>query len=163
MPAPLLLAARRRSTSTLPNQTTKTPKVKKCADAGADIVRITVQGKREAEACLRIREQLFKDGYDTPLVADIHFQPAVAMMVAEAFEKVRAFLFVVLCCCVLFCLVLLSVARCALVERGFAAAAAALLWWRRRRGHGGRNCCCCRLGSLGWGRMSLTGKNSSVG
>ena len=24
-----------------------------------------------------------------PLVADIHFQPAVAMMVAEAFEKVR--------------------------------------------------------------------------
>jgi hypothetical protein len=27
--------------------------------------------------------------YDTPLVADIHFQPAVAMMVAEAFEKVR--------------------------------------------------------------------------
>lgn len=35
--------------------------VKKCADAGADIVRITVQGKREAEACMRIREQLFKD------------------------------------------------------------------------------------------------------
>lgn len=27
--------------------------------------------------------------YDVPLVADIHFQPAVAMMVAEAFEKVR--------------------------------------------------------------------------
>jgi hypothetical protein len=26
--------------------------------------------------------------YDVPLVADIHFQPAVAMMVAEAFEKV---------------------------------------------------------------------------
>ncbi len=24
-----------------------------------------------------------------PLVADIHFQPTVAMMVAEAFEKVR--------------------------------------------------------------------------
>lgn len=35
--------------------------VKKCADAGADIVRITVQGKKEAEACMRIREQLFKD------------------------------------------------------------------------------------------------------
>ena len=27
--------------------------------------------------------------YDVPLVADIHFQPAVAMMVAEAFEKIR--------------------------------------------------------------------------
>ncbi|GIL84782.1 hypothetical protein Vretimale_14432 [Volvox reticuliferus] len=63
--------------------------VKKCADAGADIVRITVQGKREAEACMRIREQLFKDRYDVPLVADIHFQPTVAMMVADAFEKIR--------------------------------------------------------------------------
>ena len=27
--------------------------------------------------------------YDTPLVADIHFQPQVAMIVAEAFEKIR--------------------------------------------------------------------------
>jgi (E)-4-hydroxy-3-methylbut-2-enyl-diphosphate synthase len=36
--------------------------VKKCADAGADIVRITVQGRKEAEACMKIREQLFKDG-----------------------------------------------------------------------------------------------------
>ena len=27
--------------------------------------------------------------YDVPLVADIHFQPTVAMMVAEAFEKIR--------------------------------------------------------------------------
>lgn len=35
--------------------------VKKCADAGADIVRITVQGKKEAEACMRIRERLFQD------------------------------------------------------------------------------------------------------
>lgn len=63
--------------------------VKRCADAGADIVRITVQGKKEAEACMQIREQLFKDRYDVPLVADIHFQPAVAMMVADAFEKIR--------------------------------------------------------------------------
>jgi 4-hydroxy-3-methylbut-2-en-1-yl diphosphate synthase IspG/GcpE len=63
--------------------------VKRCADAGADIVRITVQGKKEAEACMRIREQLFKDNYDTPLVADIHFQPGVALMVADAFEKIR--------------------------------------------------------------------------
>ena len=35
--------------------------VKKCADAGADIVRITVQGRQEAAACMKIREQLFKD------------------------------------------------------------------------------------------------------
>lgn len=38
------------------------PQVKKCADAGADIVRITVQGKREAEACAKIRQRLFEDG-----------------------------------------------------------------------------------------------------
>jgi (E)-4-hydroxy-3-methylbut-2-enyl-diphosphate synthase len=63
--------------------------VKRCADAGADIVRITVQGKKEAEACMKIREQLFKERYNTPLVADIHFQPAIAMMVADAFEKIR--------------------------------------------------------------------------
>jgi (E)-4-hydroxy-3-methylbut-2-enyl-diphosphate synthase len=63
--------------------------VKRCADAGAAMVRITVQGKKEAEACMRIRERLFKDRYDTPLIADIHFQPAIAMAVAEAFEKIR--------------------------------------------------------------------------
>ncbi|CAK0779583.1 hypothetical protein CVIRNUC_004810 [Coccomyxa viridis] len=63
--------------------------VKRCVDAGAEIVRITVQGKREAAACMDIREALFKDNYDVPLVADIHFQPTVAMMVAEAFEKIR--------------------------------------------------------------------------
>ena len=27
--------------------------------------------------------------YNTPLVADIHFQPKVAMLVADAFEKIR--------------------------------------------------------------------------
>eukprot|EP00210_Caulerpa_lentillifera_P008348 g7962.t1 len=63
--------------------------VKKCVDAGADLVRLTVQGLKEAESCFKIREQLFKDRYDVPLVADIHFSPKVAMKVAEAFEKIR--------------------------------------------------------------------------
>merc|ERR1719160_2268295 len=63
--------------------------VMKCADMGADLVRITVQGNKEANACYDIREKLFKLGYDTPLVADIHFQPKVALRVAEAFEKIR--------------------------------------------------------------------------
>eukprot|EP01024_Parvocaulis_polyphysoides_P012080 TRINITY_DN14310_c0_g1_i11.p1 TRINITY_DN14310_c0_g1~~TRINITY_DN14310_c0_g1_i11.p1 ORF type:complete len:744 (-),score=153.62 TRINITY_DN14310_c0_g1_i11:169-2118(-) len=63
--------------------------VKRCADAGADLVRITVQGKKEAAACAKIREALFKDNYYTPLVADIHFQPGIAMLVADAFEKIR--------------------------------------------------------------------------
>eukprot|EP00894_Picocystis_sp_ML_P000606 jgi/Pico_ML_1/51123/g2207.t2 len=63
--------------------------VMRCADAGADLVRITVQGKKEADACMEIREKLFKYGYDVPLVADIHFAPSIALRVADAFEKIR--------------------------------------------------------------------------
>merc|ERR1719199_875598 len=44
---------------------------------------------KEATACHDIREGLFKKGYDIPLCADMHFQPKVAMKVAEAFEKIR--------------------------------------------------------------------------
>jgi (E)-4-hydroxy-3-methylbut-2-enyl-diphosphate synthase len=61
----------------------------RCADKGFDLVRITVQGRREATACLSIREKLFKKGYDIPLCADMHFQPKVALLVAEAIEKIR--------------------------------------------------------------------------
>lgn len=46
-----------------PDLVCKFLQVKKCADSGADMVRITVQGKQEATACYKIREQLFKDGY----------------------------------------------------------------------------------------------------
>lgn len=63
--------------------------VMRCADKGFDLVRITVQGKREANACFKIREGLDKKGYSIPLAADMHFQPAVALMVAEAVEKIR--------------------------------------------------------------------------
>jgi len=63
--------------------------VMKCADAGADLVRLTVQGGREAEASMEIREKLWKYGYDTPIVADIHFNPKVALRVADAYEKIR--------------------------------------------------------------------------
>ena len=63
--------------------------VMRCADKGFDLVRITVQGKREANACAKIREGLFKKGYDTPLCADMHFQPVVALLVADAVEKIR--------------------------------------------------------------------------
>ena len=52
-------------------------------------MRLTVQGRFEADACMKIRESLWAKGCDTPLVADIHFAPAVALRVAEAFEKIR--------------------------------------------------------------------------
>ena len=61
----------------------------KIAKEGADLVRLTVQGRFEADACMKIRESLWAKGYDIPLVADIHFAPAVALRVAEAFEKIR--------------------------------------------------------------------------
>jgi len=63
--------------------------IKKCADAGIDIVRVTVQGMREAKACEHIKRRLLEDGYTTPIVADIHFTPKVAMVVADHVDKVR--------------------------------------------------------------------------
>eukprot|EP00566_Odontella_aurita_P008504 CAMPEP_0113530876 /NCGR_PEP_ID=MMETSP0015_2-20120614/3188_1 /TAXON_ID=2838 /ORGANISM="Odontella" /LENGTH=650 /DNA_ID=CAMNT_0000429657 /DNA_START=1485 /DNA_END=3437 /DNA_ORIENTATION=+ /assembly_acc=CAM_ASM_000160 len=63
--------------------------VMRCADKGFDLVRVTVQGKREANACAKIREGLFKKGYDIPLCADMHFQPVIAQLVADAVEKIR--------------------------------------------------------------------------
>jgi (E)-4-hydroxy-3-methylbut-2-enyl-diphosphate synthase len=56
---------------------------------GGDLVRLTVQGRFEADACMKIREGLWAAGCDVPLVADIHFAPAVALRVADAFEKIR--------------------------------------------------------------------------
>jgi len=63
--------------------------VMRCADEGFDLVRITVQGRKEADCAAKIREGLFKKGYDIPLCADMHFQPKVAMMVADCLEKIR--------------------------------------------------------------------------
>lgn len=66
--------------------------VKQCIaifDAGADYVRLTTQGTREAEALRPIKEALKAKGYDRPLVADVHFNPAVADVAATIVEKVR--------------------------------------------------------------------------
>ncbi|VAI58251.1 unnamed protein product [Triticum turgidum subsp. durum] len=59
------------------------------ADKGADFVRITVQGKKEADACFEIKNTLVQKNYNIPLVADIHFAPTVALRVAECFDKIR--------------------------------------------------------------------------
>ncbi|KAA8550404.1 hypothetical protein F0562_002088 [Nyssa sinensis] len=63
--------------------------VMRIADKGADLVRITVQGKKEADACFEIKNSLVQKNYNIPLVADIHFAPAVALRVAECFDKIR--------------------------------------------------------------------------
>ncbi len=59
------------------------------ADAGCEIVRVTVQGRKEALACEHIKNQLLRKGYQTPLVADIHFYPPAAMLVADFVDKIR--------------------------------------------------------------------------
>lgn len=61
----------------------------KLVDAGCEIVRMTVQGIKEAEACEHIKNGLLKRGYSTPLVADIHFFPPAAFKAAEFVDKVR--------------------------------------------------------------------------
>ena len=57
--------------------------------AGGELVRMTTQGTREAENMRFIREGLSARGYNTPLVADVHFNPAVADVAARYVEKVR--------------------------------------------------------------------------
>ena len=63
--------------------------IERIVDAGADLVRLTAQGTKEALNLRPIREQVRKDGYTTPLVADIHFNPNVADVAAGIVEKVR--------------------------------------------------------------------------
>ncbi len=61
----------------------------RCIQAGAELVRITAPSKKEAEALGIIKEKLRAAGYDTPLVADIHFTPNAAEISARLIEKVR--------------------------------------------------------------------------
>jgi (E)-4-hydroxy-3-methylbut-2-enyl-diphosphate synthase len=58
-------------------------------EAGADFVRLTAQGIREAENLANIKSELRKAGFDTPLIADIHFNPSAAESAARIVEKVR--------------------------------------------------------------------------
>ena len=57
--------------------------------AGAELVRLTIQGKRELENLKLIRQQLHQEGYNVPLVADIHFKPGLALEAAGVCDKIR--------------------------------------------------------------------------
>ena len=61
----------------------------RCIEAGAELVRITAPSKKEAENLLNIKNELRKRGYNTPIVADIHFTPNAAEIAARIVEKVR--------------------------------------------------------------------------
>jgi (E)-4-hydroxy-3-methylbut-2-enyl-diphosphate synthase len=58
-------------------------------DAGCELVRLTAPSKNEAENLQNIKAALVKRGYNTPLVADIHFTPNAAEIAAKLVEKVR--------------------------------------------------------------------------
>ena len=62
---------------------------KRIIQAGGEYVRLTTQGVREAENLKNINISLRSQGYDTPLVADVHFNPNVADVAALYAEKVR--------------------------------------------------------------------------
>lgn len=71
------------STSTT-DEVASVAQIERIAEAGAELVRLTAQGVREAEAMGRMRSQV-----SVPLVADIHFNPNAAMAAAKAVQKVR--------------------------------------------------------------------------
>jgi len=58
-------------------------------EAGCEYVRIAVPGIREAENLQNIKNELRKRGYQTPLIADVHFNPNIAEIAAAIVEKVR--------------------------------------------------------------------------
>ena len=58
-------------------------------DAGCELVRITAPSKKEALNLKNIKEELAKRGYNTPIIADIHYTPNAAEIAATIIEKVR--------------------------------------------------------------------------
>ena len=58
-------------------------------EAGCEIIRVTVPNHKSVEALPKIRELMVNRGINTPLVADIHFNPQLAVNAAEFVEKVR--------------------------------------------------------------------------
>ena len=59
------------------------------AKAGCEIVRLTAPSKKDAQNLQVIKDEIIKQGYDIPLVADIHFTPNAAEVAADIVEKIR--------------------------------------------------------------------------
>ena len=62
---------------------------RKLAEAGSQLIRITVPSLADVEHLAEIKRRLRAEGIETPLVADVHFSPEIAMAVAPVVEKVR--------------------------------------------------------------------------
>lgn len=79
------------SMTTLPTTDTQgcIDQIKRIVDAGGEYVRLTTQGEREALNLKNIKSGLLRDGYDVPLIADVHFNARVADIAALYADKVR--------------------------------------------------------------------------
>jgi len=76
------------NTNTLDTQKT-IEQVIKLVNSGCEYVRIATTNIAEAENLKNIKKALINKGYQTPLIADVHFNPKVALIAAQIIEKVR--------------------------------------------------------------------------
>lgn len=76
------------TTDTMDTQATVEQSIR-MIEAGCEYVRITAPSLKEAENLKNIKAELKKRGYNTPLIADIHFTPNAAELAARIVEKVR--------------------------------------------------------------------------
>lgn len=79
------------SMTTTPTEDTalSSHQVMRIAQAGGQLVRLTAQGRSQAENLANIKDCLRQQGCMVPLVADIHFTSSLALIAAWAVEKVR--------------------------------------------------------------------------
>ncbi len=57
--------------------------------ASCEMIRITIPNRKALDAIPEIRRRMSEDGIERPLIADIHFNPQLAVDSCEPFEKVR--------------------------------------------------------------------------
>ncbi len=76
------------STDTMDTEATVDQTIK-LIDAGCDYVRIAAPSVRAAKNLNSIKKQIRQRGYNTPLIADIHYNPEVAKIAAATVEKIR--------------------------------------------------------------------------
>ena len=58
-------------------------------EEGGEMVRLTTQGKKEVQSLGSLRERLRQQGINVPVIADIHFNPALALEAARVADKIR--------------------------------------------------------------------------
>lgn len=82
----------RLQTMTTTNTNSINESVEQCLraiDAGAELIRLTTQGVKEVESLAQIKKIIREKGVNTPIVADIHFNPAAAIEAAKYADKIR--------------------------------------------------------------------------